>query len=290
MRMENWRKEGMGEEWRGKTHQNDGLTSNFDFKYEQMIKLVYRYALLSLDGVFSWLPDSPVTQPGVKPVDVGDTSPSCAGGTCLWTAHTYKSSFIGVRWTCLWSGAFWVIAQSGLKSYSGNLAWKRMLGESCGSVIRSLICQMCVVVTAIWRINQDEAKLLTTSVFHSYKTNSCCLFKVIHGWIERNHNWSTNESVCSDQSVTVVWCWFQGKVKSMYENMKNLQDPTPRFDSHISKNASKVTSLTSYRAFELTQVRTLTHRNHEWIRISGPFIPGLEHVILWQWRISLYLL
>ncbi|XP_073324924.1 protein TASOR [Pagrus major] len=45
----------------------------------------------------------------------------------------------------------------------------------------------------------------------------------------------------------------KGKVKSMYENMKNLQDPTPRFDSHISKNASKVTSLTSYRAFDLTQ-------------------------------------
>ncbi|XP_038553930.1 uncharacterized protein tasora isoform X3 [Micropterus salmoides] len=45
----------------------------------------------------------------------------------------------------------------------------------------------------------------------------------------------------------------KGKVKSIYENMKNLLDPTPRFDSHISKNASKVTSLTSYRAFELTQ-------------------------------------
>ncbi|XP_070759390.1 protein TASOR [Enoplosus armatus] len=45
----------------------------------------------------------------------------------------------------------------------------------------------------------------------------------------------------------------KGKVKSIYENMKNLLDPTPRFDSHISKNASKVTSLSSYRAFELTQ-------------------------------------
>nr|XP_020466781.1 protein TASOR [Monopterus albus] len=45
----------------------------------------------------------------------------------------------------------------------------------------------------------------------------------------------------------------KGKVKSIYENMKNLLDPTPRFDSHISKNTSKVTSLTSYRAFELTQ-------------------------------------
>ncbi|KAM7401639.1 hypothetical protein PAMP_016936 [Pampus punctatissimus] len=45
----------------------------------------------------------------------------------------------------------------------------------------------------------------------------------------------------------------KGKVKSIYENMKNLLDPTPRFDSHLSKNASKVTSLNSYRAFELTQ-------------------------------------
>ncbi|KAI3369721.1 hypothetical protein L3Q82_024567 [Scortum barcoo] len=45
----------------------------------------------------------------------------------------------------------------------------------------------------------------------------------------------------------------KGKVKSIYDNMKNVLDPTPRFDSHISKNASKVTSVTSYRAFELTQ-------------------------------------
>ena len=53
--------------------------------------------------------------------------------------------------------------------------------------------------------------------------------------------------------------WFQGKVKSIYENMKNLLDPTPRFDSHISKNASKVTSVNSFRALELTQVNTHTH-------------------------------
>lgn len=45
--------------------------------------------------------------------------------------------------------------------------------------------------------------------------------------------------------------------------MKNLLDPTPRFDSHISKNASKVTSLNSYRAFELTQVNTLKHRGEK---------------------------
>ncbi|XP_060897283.1 protein TASOR isoform X1 [Labrus mixtus] len=51
----------------------------------------------------------------------------------------------------------------------------------------------------------------------------------------------------------IIFKVMKGKVKSMYENMKNLQDPTPRFDSHISKNASKVTSISSYRAFELTQ-------------------------------------
>ncbi|XP_068452041.1 protein TASOR isoform X2 [Clinocottus analis] len=51
----------------------------------------------------------------------------------------------------------------------------------------------------------------------------------------------------------IIFKVMKGKVKSMYENMKNLLDPTPRFDSHTSKSASKVTSLTSYRAFELTQ-------------------------------------
>ncbi|XP_056130388.1 protein TASOR-like [Lampris incognitus] len=46
----------------------------------------------------------------------------------------------------------------------------------------------------------------------------------------------------------------KGKVKGIYENMtKNLLDPTPCFDSHLSKNISKVTSTTSYKAFELTQ-------------------------------------
>ncbi|KAM9365564.1 protein TASOR-like [Pholidichthys leucotaenia] len=51
----------------------------------------------------------------------------------------------------------------------------------------------------------------------------------------------------------IIFKVMKGKVKSIYENMKNLLDPTPRFDSHIAKNASKVTSVTSYRAFELTQ-------------------------------------
>ncbi|XP_047439664.1 protein TASOR isoform X2 [Mugil cephalus] len=51
----------------------------------------------------------------------------------------------------------------------------------------------------------------------------------------------------------IIFKVMKGKVKSIYENMKNLLDPTPRFDSHVSKNASKITSVNSYRAFELTQ-------------------------------------
>ncbi|XP_029357855.1 protein TASOR-like isoform X2 [Echeneis naucrates] len=51
----------------------------------------------------------------------------------------------------------------------------------------------------------------------------------------------------------IIFKVMKGKIKSIYENMKNLLDPTPRFDSHVSKNFSKVTSLNSYRAFELTQ-------------------------------------
>ncbi|XP_061147567.1 protein TASOR isoform X2 [Syngnathus typhle] len=51
----------------------------------------------------------------------------------------------------------------------------------------------------------------------------------------------------------IVFKVMKGKVKSIYENIKNVLDPTPRFDSHLSKNVSKVTSVGSYRAFEYTQ-------------------------------------
>ncbi|XP_051933011.1 protein TASOR-like isoform X1 [Hippocampus zosterae] len=51
----------------------------------------------------------------------------------------------------------------------------------------------------------------------------------------------------------IVFKVMKGKVKSIYENIKNVLDPTPRFDSHLSKNFSKVTSVNSYRAFEHTQ-------------------------------------
>lgn len=47
----------------------------------------------------------------------------------------------------------------------------------------------------------------------------------------------------------------QGRLKSIFENMpKSNLEPTPKFDCHVHKNASKVSSLLSYRAFELTQV------------------------------------
>lgn len=35
---------------------------------------------------------------------------------------------------------------------------------------------------------------------------------------------------------------------------KNAIEPSPKFDSHVSKSANRVTSPLSYRAFELTQV------------------------------------
>ncbi|KAJ8378731.1 hypothetical protein AAFF_G00236510 [Aldrovandia affinis] len=63
----------------------------------------------------------------------------------------------------------------------------------------------------------------------------------------------------TDKELVESYCFLlpdpsKGKVKSIYENMsKNLLDPTPKFDCHISKNATRVTSLLSYRAFELTQ-------------------------------------
>lgn len=47
----------------------------------------------------------------------------------------------------------------------------------------------------------------------------------------------------------------QGRIKHIHENMpKNAIEPSPKFDGHLSKSANRVTSLLSYRAFELTQV------------------------------------
>ncbi|XP_040914131.1 protein TASOR isoform X2 [Toxotes jaculatrix] len=52
----------------------------------------------------------------------------------------------------------------------------------------------------------------------------------------------------------IIFKVMRGRIKHIYENMpKNAMEPTPKFDCHLSKSANRVTSLLSYRAFELTQ-------------------------------------
>ncbi|XP_077464136.1 protein TASOR isoform X2 [Stigmatopora argus] len=52
----------------------------------------------------------------------------------------------------------------------------------------------------------------------------------------------------------VIFKVMRGRVKHIHENMpNNAKEPATKFDCHLSKNANRVTSLLSYRAFELTQ-------------------------------------
>ncbi|XP_041655326.1 protein TASOR isoform X2 [Cheilinus undulatus] len=52
----------------------------------------------------------------------------------------------------------------------------------------------------------------------------------------------------------IVFKVMRGRIKHIHENMpKNTIEPTPKFDCHLSRSANRVTSLLSYRAFELTQ-------------------------------------
>ncbi|XP_076850394.1 protein TASOR isoform X2 [Brachyhypopomus gauderio] len=51
----------------------------------------------------------------------------------------------------------------------------------------------------------------------------------------------------------IIFKVIKGKVKSIHDNMSRCLDPTPKFDSHFSKSANRVTSLQSFRAFEYTQ-------------------------------------
>uniref|UniRef100_UPI0037E707BD protein TASOR isoform X2 n=1 Tax=Semicossyphus pulcher TaxID=241346 RepID=UPI0037E707BD len=52
----------------------------------------------------------------------------------------------------------------------------------------------------------------------------------------------------------IVFKVMRGRIKHIHENMpKNAIEPTPKFDCHLSRSANRVTSLLSYRAFELTQ-------------------------------------
>ncbi|XP_065142092.1 protein TASOR [Paramisgurnus dabryanus] len=52
----------------------------------------------------------------------------------------------------------------------------------------------------------------------------------------------------------IIFKVMKGKVKTIFENMpKSTLEPSLKYDCHVYKNASKVTSLLSYRAFEHTQ-------------------------------------
>ncbi|XP_037628313.1 protein TASOR isoform X2 [Sebastes umbrosus] len=52
----------------------------------------------------------------------------------------------------------------------------------------------------------------------------------------------------------IVFKVMRGRIKHINENIpKNAMEPTPKFDCHLSKSGNRVTSLLSYRAFELTQ-------------------------------------
>ncbi|KAM4738179.1 LOW QUALITY PROTEIN: protein TASOR-like [Anableps anableps] len=52
----------------------------------------------------------------------------------------------------------------------------------------------------------------------------------------------------------IIFKVMRGRIKHIHENMpKNAIELSPKFDCHLSKSANRVTSLLSYRAFELTQ-------------------------------------
>ncbi len=63
---------------------------------------------------------------------------------------------------------------------------------------------------------------------------------------------------CESRSSLVCFV-SQGRMKHIHENTpKNAIEPSPKFDGHLSKSANRVSSLLSYRAFELTQVNTVS--------------------------------
>lgn len=84
------------------------------------------------------------------------------------------------------------------------------------------------------------------------------LFLKLCGWDWSSFSHSPSCLVSSpSQTSSSFFCVSQGRVKHIHENMpKNAIEPSPKFDSHLSKSANRVTSLLSYRAFELTQVNT----------------------------------
>ncbi|XP_036389780.1 uncharacterized protein LOC118781041 isoform X2 [Megalops cyprinoides] len=51
----------------------------------------------------------------------------------------------------------------------------------------------------------------------------------------------------------IIFKVIRGRVRSFEIGLKNVLDPSPNYDCHVSKKASRVPSLLSYRAFEITQ-------------------------------------
>ncbi|KAL2091642.1 hypothetical protein ACEWY4_013905 [Coilia grayii] len=102
----------------------------------------------------------------------------------------------------------------------------------------------------------------------SYKLQSICDkgLHVGHSWMNLLGNPAKGVYLCKysdllqinpfEPGVTgdiVIFKVIKGKMKSIYDNMSRSLDPTPKFDSHISKSFSRVASHRSYRAFEHTQ-------------------------------------
>eukprot|EP00062_Callorhinchus_milii_P006369 gi/632946768/ref/XP_007888721.1/ PREDICTED: protein FAM208A isoform X3 [Callorhinchus milii] len=56
------------------------------------------------------------------------------------------------------------------------------------------------------------------------------------------------------QADIIIFKIIKGRVKAVFDNpTKNFTPPTPKHDCHVSKNLNRVTSLFTYRAFDITQ-------------------------------------
>lgn len=96
--------------------------------------------------------------------------------------------------------------------------------------------------------------LLQINPFEAGSTGDMIVFKVmrVRLRIRTRPDLSDTSPLSADR---VCFCFSQGRLKHIHENMpKNAIEPSPKFDGHLSKSANRVTSLLSYRAFELTQV------------------------------------
>ncbi len=97
--------------------------------------------------------------------------------------------------------------------------------------------------------------LLQISTIEPGFTGNIIIFKVIKVQQQLELLFS-NETLVLLSLRNVRSFVLQGKVKSVHDSMSKSMDPTPKFDSHFSKNSTRVTSLQSYKAFEYTQVKS----------------------------------